>query len=261
MRQGRLFPTVFSVLILLAPGAAWALTFTRVPGLDELAATAPLIVRGRVVAIEHDLIRTDNTRPQPITAVHIEVLSGLKGAQAGQVIAVRQLGGPLTPDGRRWLQIAGVPRYAVGEEVLAFIDDRTHPFFGTAYGDVGLFRVASDADGRRLILNASWRVLVDGSAGPTADGTACRPTSLDRSRCTRSNAAAANGDIGLLPQSLEPLTVEAFEARIRANRGNQPAGPAQTVSASSFVFAQAVAALLRRDAATIRQLTGKGEQR
>jgi hypothetical protein len=258
MRQGRLFPTVFAVLILLAPGAAGALTFTRVPGLDELSATAPLIVRGRVVAIEYDLIRVGETGMQPITAVHIEVLSGLKGAQAGQVITLRQLGGPLTSDRRRWFMVPGIPNYEVGEEVVAFVDDRTHPFFGTAYGDAGLLRIASDADGRRLVMNAQWRVLGAGPAGPRADGTACRPNPFDRSRCARGSADQPDVDSDDSSPSLAPLTVEALEARIRAHRGSPQAGPVQAVSGSSSVFAQAVMALLRHDAAAIRQLTGKG---
>ena len=256
MRQGRLSSAVVAALILMTPGAVGALTFTRVPGLDELSATAPLIVRGRVVAVEYDLIRANETRVQAVTAVHIEVLSGLKGAQAGQVITLRQLGGPLTPDRRRWWRVPGIPSYEVGEEVVAFIDDRAHPFFGTTYGDVGLFRIASDTDGRRLVLNAQWRVLANGLAGPRVDGTSCRPNPFDRTRCARGGADQADLDDNA-PQSLVPLTVEALEARIRAHRGSPQAGPVQTVSASSSVFAQAVMALMRQDGATIRQLTGK----
>jgi len=258
MRQRRLFSTFVAAALLMVPSLAQALTFTRVPGLDELSATAPLIVRGRVVAIEHDMIRPDDKHSEPVTAIHIQVLSGLKGARAGDVITVRQIGGPVTPDGRRWLHIGGIPRYAVGQEVLAFVDDRTHPFFGTAYADAGLFRIAADGDGRRLMLNARWQVLVDGPTGPAVDGTTCRATAMDPSRCTRSRAVDAEHDAGgPQPPSHAPVSVEAFEARILAHRGSTQAGPAQTVSASAQLFSQAVAALLRHDTETIRLLTGR----
>jgi len=263
MNVGRLLTIGVTGLVLLAPDAARALTFSRVPSLDELSATAPLIVRGRVVAIEHDVIRTDATHAQPITAVHIAVLSGLRGEQAGDQITLRHLGGPVTPDGRKWLYIGGMPRYALGEEVLAFVDDRTHPFFGTAYADAGLLRIASDANGRRLVMNARWQVLVAGAAGPTLDGTSCRPATLDHARCTRTASVAdAYEDVGgPAAQPLAPVTVDAIEARILAHRGTVQAGAAQTVTASAPVFAQAVAAMLRHDVTTIRQLTGRSESR
>ena len=250
-----------ALAIALASTSAAALVFARVPDVDELSATVPLIVRGRVVAMDYDVVRTDSAHAQAVTAVHIQTLSALKGAQSGGEITVRQLGGPLTADGRRWLHIPGVPRYSVGEEVLVFVDDRMHPFIGTAYGDRGLFRIARAQDGRRLVLTAGWEVLANESSGPKVDGTSCRPLTNDRARCTLSGSGEHDEDVGgkVLPAPVA-LSVEAFESRIRAHvpAGSAAAGPAQTISASAAAFAEGVAAFLHGDTATIRRLTGTG---
>jgi hypothetical protein len=242
----------------LAPSVASALTFPSVPGLDQLAATAPLIVRGQVTAIDYDVVRADATHAQPVTAVHLRVLSGLKGAQVGQEVTLRLLGGPLAADQRVWMRVGGLPDYTVGAEVIAFVDDRAHPFFGTAYGDHGLLRVARSADGQRRVLTAGWETMVNGPNGFATDGGKCLPVTNDPARCSlASSPSDVAVDFGAPLRAAAPaLTVDALEARIRAHAGPAPAGPVQTVSASAPAFAQAVVALLNGDGSTIHRLTG-----
>lgn len=115
--MGRVLSLVL-VALLLTPDPAQA-SLTRARTLEELAAEADSVVRGRVVAQEvvQDA-ETDRVRTVSTIAVD-EALAG--DDAAGSVVRVSQPGGTL---GDVTVRVSGVAPLVVGQEVLLFLRGR-----------------------------------------------------------------------------------------------------------------------------------------
>jgi hypothetical protein len=86
--------------------------------ISEMAESADLVVEGEV---EGKLCRWDESNRYIITEVFVDVTKLLKGVSSGR-ITVRVLGGEVGDTG---LMVPGAPNFAVGEEVLLFLE--SHP--------------------------------------------------------------------------------------------------------------------------------------
>lgn len=100
---------VLAVGLGAAPSSA---TVVVLHSLERMTATAELIVQVRV----HDS-RTLREQGRTITLTEVEVVEGLKGAKAGDVLTIYQVGG--IHDGQR-TQVIGSYEYEDGEEFLLF---------------------------------------------------------------------------------------------------------------------------------------------
>jgi hypothetical protein len=110
--------TVVMTLALLAlvAGIANSATVLRF-GWEELAQRADRIVEGTVT---HTDVHWNDAKTKIYTDAYIKVTSTLKG-QPAETLVVRQLGGELDGIGA---MIPGSPRYAAGEELIVFAEDR-----------------------------------------------------------------------------------------------------------------------------------------
>jgi hypothetical protein len=127
--------------------------------LEEMSRTSEVIVHARVAERS---VREEGHGV--VTLTELEVIDGLKGAKAGDVLTVYQVGGEL--DGvRKWIE--GAHEYAIGEEVVLFAvrhQDRV-----VSYGvGVGKFRVVYDGAFRRVIEDLGDVVVLE----PDAKGEA-----------------------------------------------------------------------------------------
>lgn len=114
--------------------------------LEEVTAEASRIVHGTVAEVQAGRDQAGI----PATWVTLEVAETLKGAAAGRV-TIKQLGAaePL-PDGALG-GFAGLPRYAVGEEVVLFLRAESAAGFTSPVGlGQGVYRVRR-IDGRRAV--------------------------------------------------------------------------------------------------------------
>lgn len=128
-----------SLLTLAMPSEA---TVVVVHDLEEMSRRAEVIVHARVA--DQRVLKEEG---RIITLTDIEVIDGLKGAKAGDVLTIYQVGGTL--DGvTAW--IAGAQRYEVGEEMILFA--MRHGERIVSYGvGVGKFNVIYDGALRKVV--------------------------------------------------------------------------------------------------------------
>jgi len=130
--------------------ATWApsaqATVVVVPELEELTHRSEVVIQ----AVVRDVVTFKDERGRLITETSLEVLDGIRGAKAGDIVPVQQLGGSL--DGHEaW--IAGNHRFKVGEEVVFFgvrlpKDRRIVIPYGVGFG---IFHVVDDVNGRHVV--------------------------------------------------------------------------------------------------------------
>lgn len=129
-------PAALALLLWLLPPPAGAAAVLR-RSIEEMTAAASVVVRGTV--------RTSRAawegQSRIWTFTELEVTETLKG-QAPTTLVVRQPGGEVGPVGQR---VAGAARFAVGEDVVLFLDAprdaKTAPLIsGMAAGKVRLER-------------------------------------------------------------------------------------------------------------------------
>lgn len=101
--------------------------------IDEVARRAKLIFVGTVAAIEQP-------EDQPVVKITFQVEDGIRGANAGSPLMIREWSGTWN----------GAPRYRVGERVLLFLYDSTADgLTSPVAGNAGIFRF-SKADAIKL---------------------------------------------------------------------------------------------------------------
>jgi hypothetical protein len=147
----RSLPVLGSLIVLLvAPwvtAPAWSLTL--VPVADaELLDTAALVVRARII----DAQGVESSRGI-VTVYQADVLLAVKGALQSRRIRVEVPGGLLS-DGRGFV-VHGMPRFAVGEEVLLFLTPGSSGVWRLTFEAQGVFALAG-ADGIRY-WSRYWR--------------------------------------------------------------------------------------------------------
>lgn len=130
------------VLCLFAFAAESRATVVVLHDLEEMTRRSEVIVHARVA--DQRVTREDG---RIVTLTDVEVIDGLKGAKAGDVLTIYQVGGTL--DGMRaWIE--GAHEYQVGEEVVLFAV--RHRDRVVSYGvGVGKFRVIYDGAFRRVV--------------------------------------------------------------------------------------------------------------
>lgn len=248
-RARRLALAACAVAMLGAPcGSAQALMFRHVPALEKIAADAPLAFRGRVEAIEYRTAKTGNGK-YPYVVTTFRVLAGYRGASPGDEIRIARLGGPIDGDMRRYLIVPGVPGFTPGDEVVVFQNDAEHPFFGAAYGDRGVLRIARTPDGQRRVLNFHGQPLTrDGELFGIDRTTVCAVRQSSRDVCDlRATTADASFDEDAATKATEPVTPAKFDDAMRRIVSDYPlAAPAQTVSGDAARFEAALADLAAR---------------
>ncbi|MDP2341680.1 MAG: hypothetical protein Q8O67_12045 [Deltaproteobacteria bacterium] len=131
----------------LTSGALGALpasaTVVLVPTLEEMTHRSDVIVH----AVVRDQQVFEKRKGKIVTRTILEVVDGLSGAKAGELVTVEQIGGSL--DGRQ-MWIAGAHRFKVGDEVV-FFGSKINDYF-VAYGiGFGIFDVKDDVDGKHAV--------------------------------------------------------------------------------------------------------------
>ncbi len=159
--MSRLVPVLLALCALGAPAQA---TVVRAFSLDDLASFATQVVRGRVLDIESRwddrLIYTD---------VEVEVADCLKGPCEERVVSVRVLGGAVDD---LVMDVDGVARFALGEEVLLFLE--AHPT-GVHVRTVGMAQGKFRLDGGRALRE---KVPVRGPRAAEARRLSALPTAV-----------------------------------------------------------------------------------
>lgn len=137
--SGRLFVAMLTVLAVgLFCSTASAATVLRMD-MQSLVANSDKIVYGTVSDVESRL-----EKGRVYTYTEIRVDESVKG-QAGESITIRQLGGE-TEELATW--VAGMPRFAEGEQVITFLEQTKDPTLHVVTGMMqGKFKVVVGPDG------------------------------------------------------------------------------------------------------------------
>ncbi len=134
------------ILVTALDPAAGATMLVRPLSLREVVAEAPRIIHARVVEVRSG---RDEAR-LPVTWVTLDVLQGLKGV-SGSRLVVKQLGAAEPLADGALARVAGLPSYAVGEELVLFLRDDSRRGFTSPVGfGQGVYRVRR-AGGRALV--------------------------------------------------------------------------------------------------------------
>ncbi len=135
-----------AVLIAALCSAAPASATTVLPvTIDQLARGSDVIVHGVVLASEPHTV--DGNERHIRTRVVIDVTTLLKGARGTKSITLDLPGGNV---GDWTMQIPGMPRFAVGEELVVFLE-RTKRSYAISGMSQGKFSVFTDKIGRRMV--------------------------------------------------------------------------------------------------------------
>ncbi|RLB54420.1 MAG: hypothetical protein DRJ42_09200 [Deltaproteobacteria bacterium] len=136
-RQAKLGVAVVAVALSAFSLVASATVLEEV-SLEDMALRSDAIVHGVVVSTGTRLVM-DDEGAEPHTLTTIRVIESLKG-DLGSTVIVRERGGETQGRG---MWIAGTPRYAVGEEVVVFLERwTTRPNALRTFGMIqGKFRV------------------------------------------------------------------------------------------------------------------------
>lgn len=147
---------------LLAPGLAGA-TVARALDLEGLAVRADEVIRGTVV---DQRSRWDEDGRLIVTEVEVLVDGCLKGACEAELVTVRTLGGTI---GDLTMQVHGVARYDLGEEVLLYLErpDPERALRRTVGMAQGKFRLVWE-DGQALAVRDTAGLRFIGPGGFTA---------------------------------------------------------------------------------------------
>ena len=144
-------PTVTRIIIaaVLVAGAAAALHATTVvpPTFDELVARSQSVFVGQTLDVQSQWVSTSSGRAI-VTLVTFKVVRTLKGELGGQTV-LEFLGGTV---GEYRMEVAGMPKFRVGDEDVLFVDERGQPVSPVVGFMHGRFRILEDpASGRRSV--------------------------------------------------------------------------------------------------------------
>jgi len=108
---------LLTALLLSVPASASATVMVEVP-IEDMARDADAIVLGQVVRSEVRLVIEPGRGALPHTFTTLRVERWVAGS-GGATVMIDELGGEIQGEG---LAIAGTPTYAVGEEVVVFLE-------------------------------------------------------------------------------------------------------------------------------------------
>lgn len=166
-------------------------TSVQPPSFPELVAGADGIYRGHVTAVQARRIEAPGGNSIIKTFVTFNVERALKGAAKTEVV-LEFLGGQVGDD---ILEVSGVPKFAVGDREILFVQGNGKQFCPLVAVMHGRYRVAHDeATGRDYVARENRQPLRDASEVVLPmDGL---PAALQR---------AASGASGLTPEAFESL--------------------------------------------------------
>jgi len=117
-------------------GSARGTMVARLP-LDRIARDADRIVQGTVVAVQ----AARDEAGLPATWITVDVARSLKGARSGR-LTIKQYGVATPLADGTIARIAGLPQYAVGDEIVLFLQPNSRRGFTSPVGfGQGAFRV------------------------------------------------------------------------------------------------------------------------
>lgn len=123
------------ILAALLPAAPLGATTLLPADFPQMVSESQLIVHGRVVQVDGELVGSRRTIESRVT---IQVLSSIKGQSAAELV-FRVPGGRV---GRYRRIFVGAPTFTAGDEVLLFLKGRA-PALATLYGlSQGVYRVS-----------------------------------------------------------------------------------------------------------------------
>jgi len=149
-------PRIIIAAVLVA-GAAAAMHATTVvpPTFDELVARSQTVFVGQTLDVRSQWVSTSSGRAI-VTLVTFKVLRTLKGELGGQTV-LEFLGGTV---GEYRMEVAGMPKFRVGDEDVLFIDERGQPVSPVVGFMHGRFRILEDpASGRRSVARYNFEPL------------------------------------------------------------------------------------------------------
>ena len=169
--------------------------------LEDMIRDASVIVRGRVIHSGTQMLIRENGM-DPATVTTLQADQWLKG-RGGPTITIRELGGLIGPGGQGGgMRIDGTPTYAVGEEVLVFLeadpDDATY------------FRTYAMSQGKFVVLR----------------GVGGAPDVVARDTATIAFARWARGRMTIHHGGREVLPLESFVELVRGVQTYFPGGNA-----------------------------------
>ena len=141
----------------LIAGAASAIHATTVvpPTFEDLVARSQTVFVGQTLDVRSQWVST-SSGPAIITLVTFKVLRTLKGELGGQTV-LEFLGGTV---GEYRMEVAGMPKFRVGDEDVLFIDERGQPVSPVVGFMHGRFRILEDpASGRRSVARYNFQPL------------------------------------------------------------------------------------------------------
>jgi hypothetical protein len=166
----------YVVLAALAASAGVAVRATTVipPTFEELVARSQSVFVGQTIDVQSQWV-SRSSGPAIVTVVTFKVIRALKGDMGGQT-QLEFLGGRVGEDR---LEVAGMPRFRVGDEDVLFVDERGRPMSPVVGFMHGRFRVLEDpATGRRSVARYNFEPL-----GSVTDiGAAVAPARIPSSR-------------------------------------------------------------------------------
>ena len=126
---------------------------------EQLVGFSDLIVRGRVAGLS---VGRDSRAGPPYTYVALDVTDALRGAIPDRRIVLKQLGGPLDSSE---LRVAGQPTFAVGEDVVVFLEVRPRDTTLTTTAQwQGKFTIVTGSGGSDVALRSDPQLLHRGIA-------------------------------------------------------------------------------------------------
>ena len=178
-------------IALAVVGALWgsrvgATVMVEVP-IEDMARDAVAIVRARVVHSGTQMVINDGSF-DPYTVTTLEVLDWIKGEGQTAQVVVRELGGTYRGGG---MWIDGTPRYALGEEVVVFLE--RDPL------DASYFRTYAMSQGKFVVIHGLPGV----------------PAAVARDTAAVAFAQWTNGRMTLTHGGREVMQLEAFVDLLR----------------------------------------------
>jgi hypothetical protein len=149
-------------------------TTVEAPTFEGLVARAQVVFLGETTGVRSAWVSTPSGRAI-VTVVTFNVLRVLKGELGGRT-QLEFLGGTV---GEYRMEVAGMPKFRVGDEDVLFVDERGRPVSPVVGVSHGRFRVMEDpATKRRSVARHNFEPL----AGVSDIGTAAAPPRVSSAR-------------------------------------------------------------------------------
>ena len=174
----RVWRAVAAVLVVAGLAGAPRAASVIAPTFDAMVARSQVVFIGETLDVRARWVSTPSG-PAIVSVVTFNVVRTLKGQLGGQT-QLEFLGGTV---GEHRMEIAGMPRFRVGDEDVLFVDERGQPMSPVVGFMHGRFRVVEDpGTRRRSVTRHNFEPLASvrdiGSATPAPRVSAARALTL-----------------------------------------------------------------------------------